>query len=301
MFVDQAVYRKTFQDYIRKGTPIGWSIKREQRGTHYIWRTKRDGKVRSTHADREGQIFAWDSPPEGGHPGEDYGCRCTAEPYLPDQSEFMSINLQNVSNSGSAWNSRDFVRHYYRGNGRGVTVRATGHLAAIVEQYMSEVDGKLKQQIAIKARNERNGSFRYTFGRPYDMTSLVFSIGDTTIGGVFTGFTQETKSMLELEGSFAFYLKDEFADPADIGEIQRQLGREDPQDVDIVDPSRLGEMIYENIHRPLDNYIRGRAGLPRRGSDRLGVITGTPYTISDTWSGTLRGKIYLDASRRAYA
>lgn len=45
----------------------------------------------------------------------------------------------------------------------------------------------------------------------------------------------------------------------------------------------------------------GRTGLPTTGPERLGVITGTPYNISDKWSGTLRGKICLDASWSAYA
>lgn len=38
-----------------------------------------DGKVRSSHADRDGKTFSWDDPPEGGHPGEALNCRCTAE------------------------------------------------------------------------------------------------------------------------------------------------------------------------------------------------------------------------------
>jgi hypothetical protein len=50
--------------------------------------------------------------------------------------------------------------------------------------------------------------------------------------------------MLELEGSFEFYLTGKFADPADIGEIRRRLGNEDAQDVNIVDPTRIGEMMY---------------------------------------------------------
>ena len=30
-------------------------------------------------------VFNWHVPPEGGHPGEDYNCRCWAEPYEPER------------------------------------------------------------------------------------------------------------------------------------------------------------------------------------------------------------------------
>ncbi len=49
--------------------------------TKYIWRTRKDLKVRPKHWDREGIVFDWDKPPEGGHPGEDFGCRCWAEAF----------------------------------------------------------------------------------------------------------------------------------------------------------------------------------------------------------------------------
>lgn len=278
--IDPQEYRKAFVQYLRKGTPIRFETKNTQPTTHYVWRTQRDGKVRSSHAEREGQVFSWDEPPEGGHPGEDYGCRCTAEPYL----EFMEISLQGVSNGGDAWSSSDFVDHYYRGNGRGVTVRETGHLSAIVDEYMARVEKRLKDQIATEARRRRTGSFVYPFGRPYDMTHVVFSIGDTVIGGAFSGNVEEQHGVLSVEGSFDFYLRDEFADPADIG-------------IEMID---LGENILENLHRPLDNYLRGRNGLPPSGPQRLGVHTGEPYSITDDWSGTLSGQIYLDPARSTY-
>ncbi len=61
--------------------------------THYFWRDSRDERVRGnpggkypnarpSHWDRNGQRFAWADPPEGGPPGRDYNCRCTAEPDL---------------------------------------------------------------------------------------------------------------------------------------------------------------------------------------------------------------------------
>ncbi len=49
----------------------------------YIWTTSHDERVRDTHAELDGQRFRWDNPPEPGHPGEDYQCRCTAFPVIP--------------------------------------------------------------------------------------------------------------------------------------------------------------------------------------------------------------------------
>ena len=56
--------------------------------THYYWRTAEDAEVRETHADLDGEIFAFDNPPEiegeGRHgPGEIWNCRCYAEPIIP--------------------------------------------------------------------------------------------------------------------------------------------------------------------------------------------------------------------------
>ncbi len=284
MFVDQQLYRKAFQAYLRKGTPIGWSIKQERPTTHYIWRTRDDEKVRPSHAANDGQIYAWDNPPPTGHPGEDYGCRCTAEPYNPEIVEHVSISLQGVTDSGTAWGSRDFIRHYYRGRGRAVTVRETGHLGRIASRYMEIAGDRIKQQIAARARQNLNGTFDYDFVNTYDLTGTVFSIGNTTIGGTFAGNTSERLGTIEISGILEFYLNDEFADPLDIG-------------VEVIDPS---ETVFENLIRPLDDYLRGRTGLPPTGPQRLGIHVGEPYAITDTWSGRLDGLIFFDPRRSAF-
>lgn len=49
----------------------------------YIWHTASDNKVRDRHAANDGKIFSWNNPSNGVHPGEDYNCRCWAEPYEP--------------------------------------------------------------------------------------------------------------------------------------------------------------------------------------------------------------------------
>ena len=61
----------------------------------YTWRTSRNERVRGnpsglypdahpSHFAREGKVFEWDKPPEGGHPGMDYGCQCVAEGVIDD-------------------------------------------------------------------------------------------------------------------------------------------------------------------------------------------------------------------------
>ncbi len=65
----------------------------------YVWRTVGDERVRETHEDVDGETFSWDSPPsetDGNHPGEDYQCRCWAEPVLPSEVAFQASLLEEV-------------------------------------------------------------------------------------------------------------------------------------------------------------------------------------------------------------
>lgn len=48
----------------------------------YTWRDSGDARVRPEHHALDGKSFTWDNPPEPGHPGEDFQCRCNAEPDL---------------------------------------------------------------------------------------------------------------------------------------------------------------------------------------------------------------------------
>jgi len=57
----------------------------------YIWHTMGDGRVRSSHADRDGKAFSWDNPPDGGHPGEAYNCRCTAEDLKSNKADCKEL------------------------------------------------------------------------------------------------------------------------------------------------------------------------------------------------------------------
>ena len=212
-------YKRAFDAYLRRGAPIGLSLKQARPTTHYIWRTRSDGKVRSSHAANNGKVFAWDTPPPTGHPGDDYGCRCTAEPYLPKINERIQITLSGVSDTGSPWSNLDFINHYFSGGGLGVTVRETGHLSSVVAEYRKIViddPTRLQKQIALEARTNKNGSFSDTFDGTYNMTSIVFSIGHTVIRGRYNGKSSEKNGVLSISGTINFYLEDKFEDPLDI-------------------------------------------------------------------------------------
>lgn len=57
--------------------------------TKYIWRTSHDERVREAHKVLDGRTFSYDNPPvvdsktgRRANPGEDYQCRCTADPVI---------------------------------------------------------------------------------------------------------------------------------------------------------------------------------------------------------------------------
>lgn len=61
--------------------------------TKYVWTTSLDERVRDDHAELDGTVQEWDSPPivdkrsgRRGHPGSDFQCRCSAVPFAdPDE------------------------------------------------------------------------------------------------------------------------------------------------------------------------------------------------------------------------
>ena len=52
----------------------------------YTWRSRDDSRVRAAHAEYDDRVFSWSDPPEGGHPGQGWNCRCTAEPIIDQTS-----------------------------------------------------------------------------------------------------------------------------------------------------------------------------------------------------------------------
>ena len=94
--------------------------------------------------ENNGKIFAWDNPPPTGHPGEDYGCRCIAEPYYGENQEKLVHSLLGLVWANQRWENRDFVWHFYTEGGREVNLTQIGHQYEIANHWAYKL-GSLKR------------------------------------------------------------------------------------------------------------------------------------------------------------
>ena len=327
-------YRDAFENYLRYGTPIpsfevmpGVEAKAddtdpERTTAQYVWRTQGDNRVRPSHQANDGKIFSWAEPPPTGHPGEDYGCRCWAEPYV-EGNEFFDLELQDVSDEGPGWTDADWVEHYFLGQGATVTLRETGHLSAVVEEYHGEViddPKRLPGQIADEARKNVGDHFFYGFGKPYPMRHIVFALGDTVIEGEFEGTCELKGGLLAIEGDIEFRLRDIFRDPLNLEEYQEILkGFIDNYIAEAIDSgiARVEQVIsyvagkIGEVDQALRDYIYDRAlrELLRRSGKAAPMLAGkaypelpggTPYDIVDDWSASLSAKVFLDDTKSQF-
>jgi Phage Mu protein F like protein len=222
--------------------------------THYVWRTRGDGKVRASHAANNGRIFAWDNPPPVGHPGEDFNCRCTAEPYVRGESEFAYQTLiGGIQNSFDKWSKLDFVDHFYFGGGRDVTLSETGHLAGVIDYYFYRIfrEGKhsydrVNAQIIDAARKHPSGAFHYDFNNSYkEFKKYLFVFGGVTIRGAFTGMVRHEKGMMYIQGNVEYHYTDTFTDPFD--QREEQIGTSDPAAAspELLEDTEYGGTFYD--------------------------------------------------------
>jgi SPP1 gp7 family putative phage head morphogenesis protein len=233
--IETPAYRQAFIQYLCKGTAIEISLKaaaNEQATTHYIWRTSGDNKVRATHAANNGKIFAWDNPPETGHPGEDYNCRCTAEPYVQGSTEFAYQTLvSSINDVSPKWTNVDLTRHFYIGGGQGVTLSEIGHLQGVINHYFFSL-GKysdVNAQILDAARKHLGSEFAYPFDNSYGFRDYLYVFGDGVVAGIFVGSSRYQNGMLVVNGTVQYFYDDTFTDPLSI----RELYDDDPKPEDM--------------------------------------------------------------------
>lgn len=216
-------YRKAYTRYLRRGTPLDITLKAATRPTpYYIWRTRGDDKVRTAHAENNGRIFAWDNPPTG-NPGEDYNCRCLAEPYTGSISANVMQALRNYLldylYETYPWENTEMSLYYFLGNGQGVTLEQMGHLERIRDYYTQHYLIRFQDQIRKNAAYAPLGVFQDNFDKSYGFINVIFSYGDSTVEGTFNGkITQLSDGTKLVSGNMYFRFSDTFKDPLDVGQ-----------------------------------------------------------------------------------
>ena len=205
-------------------------------------------------------MFSWDNPPAGGHPGTDYNCRCRAEPYYGDGQEHVTHDLKGLGGSGARWENLDFIRHFYFGGGRGVSLSEIGHLSEIAEHWAyhhGALDRWTKQIIA----DTRKGEPPF-FNSSYDFENIELSHGGGLVKGNFSGTAQVKHGMFVISGEATYEFSDFFTDPIDI----RELTGDDIPD----------------------------------WAFNLTELYGTAYRITGSWRSDLKAKVFVDEGMSAF-
>jgi hypothetical protein len=271
-------YQRALHMFLFKGIPLERALdycqKNDRPTTHYIWRTRGDNSVRGRHAANNGRIFAWDSPPPTGHPSEDYGCRCIAEPYYPDASEYVEQTIISTISDGTKWTDRDMVKHFYFGNGRGVRLSEIGYLSDVIHHYFHAEGAmdRINAQIIDEARNHDDGPFGYFFDRSYKFRPVLYSLGDGVVAGVFTGTLRTTNGMMHIEGSIDYAYRDVFTD--------------------IVSARERFDAIIEYLE--FDPFNTTPEEL--NAIERIAELGGTFFPVYDDWKTAFRASAYHDKS-----
>jgi SPP1 gp7 family putative phage head morphogenesis protein len=189
--------------------------------THYIWRTQGDNKTRPSHAANNGKTFSWDNPPETGHPGESYGCRCWAEPTAEGDISIEEQSSQTVTSIVNdvfpAWVRDDFIAHYFHGKGQAVVLSNTGHLQDVIDTAIATIFDRVAKDIFMQARQNGEGDFPYHFFHSYDFSSVMWLFGGGTLDGRGQVYVLEKDGHLIITADIGYSYSDTFTDPFDIG------------------------------------------------------------------------------------
>ncbi len=212
-----SIHSPAYSTYLRRGASI------KTAATHYIWRTQSDNRVRSSHAANNGKIFAWNNPPETGHPGEDYNCRCVAEPYTgiipPEIMQYIRNDLLDYLASTAPWGNLEMSLYFFIGNGEPITLDAMGHADVIQDYYEQHYLHRFESQILSHAANAPAGAFEDKFEASYNFRDVLYSYRDSTIIGKFKGeITEYPGGIRVISGQMSFIFEDQFKDPLSVAQ-----------------------------------------------------------------------------------
>lgn len=298
-------YRRRFERYLRYGTSIDLPLERKDDPSteRYVWRSRRDEKVRPAHRANDGHIFSWSTPPETGHPGTEPNCRCVAVPYREGETEFAEHTFTaGLASSYGRWEDSDFVWHFFTGGGRTVMLDEIGHLREIAEHhaYGTGNEGafrRLSDQIADAARDSTSGSVHHDFNNTYDFGDVAFSHGNSTVFGAFDGTAERRGDMISIAGETNFNFRDVFTDPIDLRDFAAWLSS---------NPLKWGYFLRLAYTIAKIKILPSEITTPDKIEDAtkiLNILTdigGTRYEIVGRWTASFRADIFANRAISAY-
>lgn len=81
---EQASAQRTAEQVVRAGVEQASNARARAAGVEeFVWRAV-DRFARPEHRARDGKTYRYSAPPDGELPGEPWGCRCFAQPVIPD-------------------------------------------------------------------------------------------------------------------------------------------------------------------------------------------------------------------------
>lgn len=196
----------------------------------YIWHTVDDDKVRAEHAELNGTKRQWNDSPD---PGEDFNCRCWAEPVAEGLHQEIVSEVNDVSPS---WTWDDFVKHFYSGGGRELSLEEVGHLQNMIDQARTYMFKRLEDQIKNTVQENDEGPFEYKTSNNYEWPAdIVWVFGKGTIRTYTKGNILKQGNLLIVEAKIDYEYDDVFTDPAN----RRQRGEEKTSDPEKVLDERV--------------------------------------------------------------
>ena len=131
-----------------------------------------------------------------------------------------------------AWENSDFIKHFYTGNARKVTLVEAGHAVAVkelIDKIVVDRSGGLKDQIRDEARKIKTGPVKYTTRNTYDFKDILFAFGSSSVATTFVGTCTEEHGLYRLEGNIKINYIDDFTDVIRL--IEKVFGTSHPKNL----------------------------------------------------------------------
>ena len=167
----------------------------------YIWRSQDDAKVRESHAEYDDQVFRWDEPPAGGHPGQAHNCRCYAEPVRPDVPN--DVTLVDYVPTDGGYPLQDLAEHEVGG---GHTIKL--HIGKSEAFLIGMVTVPQARTLFYTVYRWRQGSFS-SLAAAERLTNANLSRNADVVNAVATGREQDafiTSTFSSITGQEAYRL-----------------------------------------------------------------------------------------------